>query len=124
VSDGKKSCLGFGFLILALTLAGISVFAGGISTLASWLSGESTGFDLRTGLILAVGLFVVFALISALFFISVRNWSWFPAIFGGVYAILPDLISGPADDAVALIAGAALSGALAYLRERRGKEAG
>jgi predicted membrane channel-forming protein YqfA (hemolysin III family) len=120
MSDGKKSCLGFGFLILALSLAGVSVIAGGISSLVSNLSGEAPWFDLKTGVYVAIGLFVLFALIALLFFISVRNWSWFPAIFGGVYAILPDLIFGPEDDVIALVLGVVLSGALAYFRERRG----
>jgi hypothetical protein len=121
MSDGRKSCLGFGFLILALSLAGVAVLAGGISSLVSRLSGEAAWFDLKTGLYLAVGLFSLFTMVALAFFISVRNWAWFPAIFGGVYAILPDLILGPEDDAIALVLGVVLSGALAYFRERRGK---
>ena len=88
----------------------------------STVSGEVPWFDLKTGIIVAIGLFLLFALISLLFFISVHNWAWFPAIFGGVYAILPDLVFGPEDDALALVLGVALSGLLAYLRERRGKD--
>jgi hypothetical protein len=121
MSDGSKSCLGFGFLILALTLAGISVIAGGISELVSRFAGEAVGFDLKTGMYLAIGVFVLFALVALAFFISVRNWSWFPAIFGGVYAVMPDLIFGPEDDAVALLLGVVLSGVLAYVRDRRGQ---
>lgn len=124
MSDGKKSCLGFGFLILALSLAGVSVLFGGLSSLVSSLSGEAAWFDLRTGIYVAIGLFVFFALVAVLFFVSVRNWSWFPAIFGGVYAILPDLIFGPEDDIFALVLGVVLSGALAYFRERSGKTSG
>lgn len=121
MSDGRKSCLGFGFLILALTLAGISVIAGGISSLVSRFAGETVGFDLKTGMILAIGIFILFALIALAFFISIRDWSWFPAIFGGVYAIMPDLIFGPEDDVIALILGVVLSGLLAYVRDRRKK---
>jgi hypothetical protein len=120
MSDGSKSCLGFGFLILALTLAGISVIAGGISSLVSRFAGEAVGFDLKTGMYLAIGVFVLFTLIALVFFISVRNWAWFPAIFGGVYAVMPDLIFGPEDDAVALLLGVVLSGLLAFVRDRRG----
>jgi predicted membrane channel-forming protein YqfA (hemolysin III family) len=120
MSDASKSCLGFGFLILALTLAGISVIAGGVGTLVSRFAGETGGFDLKTGMYLAIGIFVLFSLIALVFFISVRNWSWFPAIFGGVYAVMPDLIFGPEDDAVALLLGVVLSGLLAYVRDRRG----
>lgn len=121
MSDGSKSCLGFGFLILALTLAGVSVIAGGIGTMVSRFAGEASGFDLKTGVYLAIGIFVLFTLIALVFFISVRNWAWFPAIFGGVYAVMPDLIFGPEDDAVALLLGVVLSGFLSYVRDRRGK---
>lgn len=123
MSDGKKSCLGFGFLILALSLAGISVIVGGISSLVSGVMGEAVGFDLKTGIYLAVGLFGLFSIIALAFFISVRNWAWLPAIFGGVYAILPDLILGPEDDVFALLLGVLLSGVLNYLRGRRSKAA-
>jgi hypothetical protein len=122
MSDGRKSCLGFGFLFLALVLAGLSVFTGGIGSLVSRVSGESVGFDLKTGMFLAVGVFVVLALVALGFFISVRDWSWFPAIFGGVYAIMPDLILGPEDDVLALVAGVAISGLLAYLKDKRGQK--
>jgi hypothetical protein len=122
MSDGKKSCLGFGFLILALGLAGVSVIAGGINSLVADVNGEVPWFDLKTGVFVAIGLFVLFALIALLFFISVRNWAWFPAIFGGVYAILPDLIFGPEDDVIALVLGVVLSGALAYVQDQRRKK--
>ena len=120
MSDGRKSCLGFGFLILALVLAGFSVFAGGISSLVSSMVGESVGFSLKTGIYLAIGVFILLTLVALIFFISVRDWSWFPAIFGGVYAIMPDLIFGPEDDVLALVVGVAISGLLAYLKEKRG----
>ena len=122
MSDGRKSCLGFGFLILALFLAGLSVFTGGISSLVSSLVGESVGFSLKNGIYLAIGVFVLLSLVALAFFISVRDWSWFPAIFGGVYAIMPDLVFGPEDDVLALVAGVAISGLLAYLKEKRGSE--
>lgn len=121
MSDGRKSCLGFGFLILALTLAAVSVIAGGIGSMVSQFAGEVVSFNLKTGFFLAIGVFVLFSLIALAFLISVRDWSWFPAIFGGVYAIMPDLIIGPEDDIFALILGVVLSGLLAYLRDRRGK---
>ena len=73
MSDGKKSCLGFGFLILALVLAGFSVFAGGISSLVSSMVGESVGFSLKTGIYLAIGVFILLTLVALVFFISVRD---------------------------------------------------
>ena len=49
MSDGRKSCLGFGFLILALTLAGFSVLAGGIGSLVSGVGGNPSGLILKPG---------------------------------------------------------------------------
>ena len=122
MSDGRKSCLGFGFLFLALVLAGLSVFAGGIGSLVSRVGGEAVGFDLKTGMFLAIGVFILLAFVALAFFISVRDWSWFPAIFGGVYAMMPDLIFGPEDDVLALVAGVLISGLLAYVKDKRGKK--
>ena len=122
MSDGRKSCLGFGFLILALALAGFSVLAGGIGSFVSGVGGESFGFDIKTGVFLAIGVFVLLALVAVGFFISVRDWSWFPALFGGVYAIMPDLIFGPEDDVIALAVGVAISGLLAYLKDKRSRK--
>jgi len=55
------------------------------------------------------------------FFISIREWSWIPAILGVVYAILPDLIIGPQDDIAALVLGVVVSGGLNYFMNRRGQ---
>jgi hypothetical protein len=122
MSDGKKSCLGFGALILALGLAVVSLVAGGIGELVTVLGGDSLGINLKTGLITAAVIFSLLFISALYFFISIRDWAWMPAIAGGVYAVLPDLILGPEDDIVAMIAGVGISGFLSYLDYRRGKK--
>lgn len=121
MSDGRKSCLGFGFLILGLLLAGASLLVGGIGQLVETLGGNAAGFNFRTGLNIAIGIFVVLFAASMYFFVSIKDWAWLPAIAGGIYAVLPDLILGPEDDAVALVAGVVLSGLLSWVRSRGGK---
>jgi len=118
MSDGRKTCFGFAFLILGLALAVISILAGGIGEMVTFFGGNSLGIDFKLGLYIAIGVFVVLFLASIAFFISIRNWSWLPAIAGGVYAVVPDLILGPEDDVVAMAAGVLVSGALAYLKSR------
>ena len=118
MSDGWKTCFGFSFLILGLILAVISILAGGIGELVTFLGGDAMGISLRTGLYIAVGIFVVLFLAAIGFFISIRNWAWLPAIAGGIYAVVPDLILGPEDDVAAMITGVLASGLLAYLKSR------
>lgn len=122
MSDGRKSCLGFGALILGLGLAVVSLLAGGIGEIVTYLGGDSLGINLKTGLIVAAVLFALLFLSAMYFFISIKDWAWLPAIAGGVYAVLPDLILGPEDDIVAMIAGVGISGFLSYLDYRRGKK--
>ncbi len=123
MSDRKRTCLGFGFLIAALVLAGAAVFVGGLDTLidffASLIRGESFKLNVSLALGIGVGIFILFSAIALILFFSVKNWSWLPAILGGAYAILPDLIFGPEDDIVALALGVVISGLLAWRRERR-----
>lgn len=120
MKDSTKSCFGFTALILALGLAFVSLLLGGVGELVTQLGGNSLGITFRTGLI---GAFVVFGLLfltALYFFISIRDWSWIPAILGGVYAILPDLIIGPQDDLAAMVLGVVVSGGLNYFMNRRG----
>lgn len=123
MSDGKRTCLGFGFLIAALVLAGAAVFVGGLDTLidfiASLIRGESFKLNVNMALGIGIGIFILFSTFALILFLSLKNWSWLPAILGGVYTILPDLIFGPEDDIVALILGIVISGLLAWRRERR-----
>jgi hypothetical protein len=119
MSDGWKTCFGFGFLILGLVLAAGSLLAGGIGELAAFFGADSLGIDLRSGFYVALGIFVLLFAAAIGFFISIRNWSWLPAIAGGIYAVLPDLILGPEDDAAAIAVGVLASSLLAYLMDRR-----
>ena len=119
MKDGTKSCLGFTFLILGLILAVVSLFAGGVGELVTFLGGDSLGINLKVGLYIAIGVFVVLFAAAIAMFVSVRDWAWIPAILGGVYAILPDLMVGPQDDIFAVIGGVLLSAALNYFTQRR-----
>jgi hypothetical protein len=115
--------LGFGFLIAALVLAGAAIFVGGLDALidgfASIFRGESFHLNVTTALGIGIGIFILLSTIALIFFLSVRNWYWLPAILGGVYTIMPDLIFGPEDDILALALGVLASGLLAWRRERR-----
>ncbi len=118
MSDGQKSCAGFAALFLGMGLAVLSLTAAGVSELIRFFSGNSLGIDLRTGLIIGGVLFALCFLTAIYFFISVRDWSWFPAIISGVYAVLPDLIPGPEDDILAIVFGVVLSVILSFLKSR------
>jgi formate hydrogenlyase subunit 3/multisubunit Na+/H+ antiporter MnhD subunit len=118
MSDSRKSCLGFAALILGLVLAGLSLVAGGIGEMVILLGGE-TLFNFRLGLIAAIVLFSLLFLMAVYFFISIRDWSWLPAIAGGVYAVAPDIIFGPQDDLLALIGGVVVSVLLSWIDNRR-----
>jgi len=119
MSDGWKTCFGFSFLILGLVLALFSVLAGGLGEWVESLGGDAWGIDLDLGLKIAIGVFVVLFVAAIAFFISIREWTWLPAIAGGVYAVVPDLIIGPEDDALAILVGVLASGILAQLKSRR-----
>lgn len=123
MSDGKKSCLGFAFLILALGLAALALVSGGVGELIQRLGGGTAWVDLKTGAFIAIGVFALFAILAAVMFLSVRDWAWFPAIIGGVYTILPDLIIGPEDDALALVLGVVVSGLLAWRNQQKEQKA-
>ncbi len=121
MSDGKKSCLGFGFLVLGLGLAALALLAGGVGEMIAYFGGKATGLSFKLGFYVGLALLALSFLLSAILFISVKNWAWLPAIAGGVYTVLPDLILGPEDDAVAMFAGVALSSLMAFLRTRSDK---
>lgn len=105
--DGTRACLGFVFLLAALFLAVVFGIAG-------WVIGGDAG----SGLIAALVTFGIFAILAAYMFISIKDYAWVPAVLAGIYAILPDLIFGPVDDAVVLLAGVVLSAIFSW---RRGK---
>ena len=108
MTDRRRSCLGFVFLFASLILAVVALIGG-------WI-----GWDFRTGAILSIGFFAFFAVLAAYMFITIRDYAWLPAVFGGLYAVLPDLMAGPTDDVVALLLGAVISGVWSW---RRGKRA-
>ena len=122
MSDGWKTCFGFSFLILGLVLALLSVMAGGLGELVESLGGNAWGIDLDLGIKIAAVVFVILFVAAIAFFISIREWTWLPAIAGGIYAVVPDLIFGPEDDALAILAGVLASGILTQLKSRREKK--
>ncbi|MBI3158548.1 MAG: hypothetical protein HYZ26_02985 [Chloroflexi bacterium] len=109
MADAQKSCLGF-------LLLGAAVFLGLLAWLAVWY-----GIDLRSGLIVGAGVFAFFLVLAAYSFLQIRDWSWLPVLLGSLYAVLPDILLGPQDDLLVLIAGAVLSGILGWWRQRREK---
>ena len=106
--DGTRACLGFVFLAAALVLA---VLFG--------IGGWALGGDAGSGLTVALATFAIFAIAAVYMFVKIRDYAWIPAVLGGVYAILPDLLIGPADDAVVVVAGVVMSALLSWRRGRR-----
>jgi len=119
MSDTQKSCLGFFFLFSAILLAVLGVFSGGLGSLITWLGGETYGINLRTGSMLGIGAFAFFFVLSLYSFIKIKNWAWMPAIFGTLWAVLPDIILGPEDDIAIVLLGAAISGFLAWRQNKK-----
>jgi hypothetical protein len=109
MTDGRRSCLGFVFLIAALVMSVVFGIGGWIRE------------DFRTGATLGIAIFLFFAAISAYFFITIKDYAWLPAVLGGLYAFLPDLMAGPTDDIGVLAAGAVISGVLSWRRSRRAR---
>ena len=118
MSDTRKTCFGFGFLIMAVGLAVLALVLGGIGSAVEALGGSNFGLNLETGAIAGLIAFAVSALLAVYLFFQVKNLSWLPIIISGVYTILPDILPGPADDAAALIVGALLSGILAWRQQK------
>lgn len=109
MNDCNRSCLGFVFLVAALFLAVVALIGGSIN------------WDFRTGAILSIGSFAIFAVLAAYMFITIKDYAWFPAVIGGLYAVLPDLMAGPLDDIGALALGAVISGIWSWRRKKRGE---
>jgi len=106
--DGTRACLGFVFLAAALVLAVLFGIGG-------WVLGGDAG----AGLVTALVTFGLFAIAAAYMFMTIKDYAWIPAVLAGVYAILPDLLVGPLDDAVVLVAGVAVSAIISWRRGRR-----
>ena len=87
-----------------------------VGLIVGWL-----GWDLRTGVVTAALVFALMFLTSGIILATAKDPSWFvvmlPFLFGLIYALLPDVIPGPIDDAAAVAAGAILSFTL-WLRKQ------
>ena len=123
MSDMVKSCLGVMLLFLS---AGIALAVLFFTTFgAIWL--QLTGNDLsgvQNPALAGFGIAGVTFIIAVYLFITIRDYSWIsvtiPGILSGLYAILPDLLTGqPTDDIVVLLAGAGLSSLLAWRKQKR-----
>ena len=118
MSDTRKTCLGFIFLIIAVGIAIASLLLGAIGSALETIGGSLFGINLETGVIVGLVAFGVSALLAVYMFFQVKNLAWLPVIISGVYTILPDIFAGPADDAVALVLGAIISGVLAWRQQK------
>ncbi len=118
LSDGKKGCLGFVFLAIAIFISVLTILSGGIGSIIGSFGGD-TWLSLRSGTILAIGIFSFFFMISIYWFIKIKNYAWLPMIFSTLYAVLPDIILGPEDDIGALILGTILSGVMAWRQNKK-----
>ncbi len=107
MTDRRRSCLGFIFFTASLFLAFVSLFWG-------WI-----GWNFRTGAILSTGFFAFFLALALYMFITIRDYAWLPAVFAGMYAILPDMIAGPVDDIGVLALGALISGVWSWRRSKK-----
>lgn len=105
--DRNRMLLGFGLLIVAL-------FGASVVGVGGWI-----GRDFQTGALLGLGTFVFFSALAANQFIKIRDYAWLPAVAGGVYAILPDLIAGPSDDIGVILLGAAISGVISWRKSKQ-----
>ena len=107
MSDRRRTLTGFVFLILAMSVAVFALIGG-------WI-----GWDFRTGAILSIASFLFLAAIAIYQFVKIRDYAWLPAVLGGVYAVLPEVILGPADDLGAIVLGAAISGLWSWRKSRQ-----
>ena len=68
------------------------------------------GWNIRTGIVVALIFFVIFFFLGSVFLVIVNNLSWFnvslPLIGATIYTILPDFLPSPLDDTIVMTAGA------------------
>ncbi|HZW03620.1 MAG TPA: hypothetical protein VFF68_06825 [Anaerolineaceae bacterium] len=105
-------------IVLALVLFGGVILLPIIVLLVGWSQD-----NFRTGATAAVITFAVLLVLVTVLIVTVRRHNWFsaslPVLLGAVYSLLPDIILGPADDAVVLSGGAVMSFIL-WLRKQPG----
>lgn len=105
-------------LTLALLLFGGVILLPVLALLIGWSQA-----DLETGAVAAVITFAITLVIVFLLLLTMRRHNWFsaslPVLMGAIYSLLPDIILGPADDAVVLSGGAVMSFIL-WLRKQPG----
>lgn len=110
MGDGKKTCLGFVLLISAFVF-------GFVAYLIGW-----NQIDSRSGLIIGISVFLFLGSIAGYTLYRVDSWAWVPLIVSIGYAIVPDIILGPADDFAAILLGALITGLLSWRKENKSKD--
>ena len=109
MSDKTKITLAVLSFLSALILPLVGLFVG-------WWK-----WDMTTGILFMVGVFMLLSVIGSLFLFRVKELSWsgvfLPHIFGAVYGFLPDAVALSLDDAATSSAGAILSVILAFRKQ-------
>jgi len=107
--DKLKTILAGFFFVAALILPLFGLFIG-------WWK-----WDLSTGFILMLGIFIILCITGILLLLRVKDLSWIavymPYVFGSVYGFLPDSIPFSLDDAAATTAGAIFAFVLALRKQ-------
>lgn len=109
MSDRMKFVLAVLFFLAALTLPLAGLMIG-------WWK-----WDVRAGILIMAGIFILLSIIGVLFLSRVKDLSWLgvylPYIFGAAYGFLPDAVPISIDDAATTSAGAIFSVLLAIRKQ-------
>lgn len=109
MKDTTKKSLSCAFFLFALVLPIVSLAIG-------WI-----GWDIRVGAIAGFVTFAIFFVLGGVFTSLIEDLSWLsvclPFTLGVFYAIIPDFIPLPFDDAIAVSAGAIITFALALKKD-------
>ena len=109
MTDQTKTCLSVLAYFSMIILPAVGFLIG-------WI-----GWDIRTGIVTASIIFVVFFFIGGGFLAFVKNLSWFtvslPLIMATIYTILPNFLPSQIDDTIVMTAGAMLTFTL-WLRKQ------
>jgi hypothetical protein len=123
MNDMVRSCLGVVLLFVSIGIALFTLFFATAAAVFLQIGGtDISGLQVPT--LAGIGIAALIFLFAVYLFVSIRDYSWLsvtiPGVLSGLYAVLPDLLTGqPTDDIVVLIAGAGLSAMLAWRKQQR-----